>query len=107
MSVTRQHARHKLPVQVFYNKQHLKLIDFSLGGTGVEIGSITPPEQKAEIRLVCIFPISGENIGWEITAKVVRVDKEKNFMAFEFIEDDDFKKFSLAFYDEMRKKGLM
>jgi len=28
-------------------------------------------------------------------------------MAFEFIEDDDFKKFSLAFYDEMRKKGLM
>ena len=49
MSVTRQHARHKLPVQIFYNKQHLKLIDFSLGGTGVEIGSITPPEQKAEI----------------------------------------------------------
>ena len=62
---------------------------------------------ELSIKLVCIFPISGENIGWEITAKVVRVDKEKNFMAFEFIEDDDFKKFSLAFYDEMRKKGLM
>ena len=27
-------------------------------------------------------------------------------MAFEFVQDDDFKKFSLAFYDEMRKKVL-
>ncbi|MAH88587.1 MAG: hypothetical protein CMJ06_00825 [Pelagibacterales bacterium] len=107
MSVTRQHARHKLPVQVFYNKQHLKLIDFSLGGTGVEIGTIDPPEKDAKIRLILIFPVSEKNVGWEITAKVVRVDSEKNFMAFEFVEDDDFKKFSLAFYDEMRKKGLI
>ena len=28
-----------------YDKQHLKLIDFSLGGNGVEIGSILPPEK--------------------------------------------------------------
>ncbi len=105
MNVTRQHARHILPVQVFYNKQHLKLIDFSLGGTGVEIGSILPPKKDSNVKLVLIFPIANENIGWEITAKVVRLDKEKNFMAFEFIEDDDFKKFSLAFYKEMRKLG--
>ena len=44
MSVTRQHVRHKLPVQVFYEKQHLKLIDFSLGGAGAELGEAKPPE---------------------------------------------------------------
>ncbi len=107
MSVTRQHARHKLPVQVFYEKQHLKLIDFSLGGTGVEIGTVNPPEKDSDIKLILIFPISDKNVGWEVTAKVVRVDKEKNFMAFEFVEDEDFKKFSLAFYEEMRKKGML
>ena len=107
MNVTRQHVRHKLPVQVFYNKQHLKLIDFSLGGAGAEIGKIDPPEASSTIKLILIFPYSGENVGWEISAKVVRVDKEKNFIAFEFIQDESFKKFSLAFYDEMRNKGMI
>ena len=105
MSVTRQHVRHKLPVQIFYNKQHLKLIDFSLGGAGAEIGDIQPPDSGSNIKLILIFPYSGENVGWEITAKVVRTDIKKNFIAFEFIEDDNFKKFSLAFYEEMRNKG--
>ena len=40
-------------------------------------------------------------------AKVVRVDKNKNFIAFEFVQDENFKKFSLAFYDEMRNKGMI
>ena len=53
MNVTRQHVRHKLPVQVFYNKQHLKLIDFSLGGAGAEIGKIDPPEATT-------VPLAGE-----------------------------------------------
>ena len=105
MSVTRQHVRHKLPVQIFYNKKHLKLIDFSLGGAGAEIGDIKPPESGSNIKLILIFPYSGENVGWEISAKVVRSDIKKNFIAFEFIEDDNFKKFSLAFYEEMRNKG--
>tara|TARA_E500000178_G_C16834392_1_gene667604 strand:- start:516 stop:839 length:324 start_codon:yes stop_codon:yes gene_type:complete len=105
MSVTRQHARHKLPVQVFYNKQHMTLIDFSLGGTAVEIGEVSPPEKDNIVKLILIFPVSNENIGWEISAKVVRVDLEKKFIAFEFVQDEDFKKFSLAFYEEMRKLG--
>ena len=105
MSVTRQHVRHKLPVQIFYNKKNLKLIDFSLGGAGAEIGDIKPPESGSNIKLILIFPYSGENVGWEISAKVVRSDIKKNFIAFEFIEDDNFKKFSLAFYEEMRSKG--
>ena len=46
-------------------------------------------------------------MGWEISAKVVRVDKNKNFIAFEFVQDENFKKFSLAFYDEMRNKGMI
>ena len=58
------------------------------------------------LKLVLIFPYNGENVGWEISAKVVRVDPKNNFIAFEFIEDESFKKFSLAFYEEMRKKGI-
>ena len=107
MSVTRQHVRHKLPVQVFYEKQHLKLIDFSLGGAGAELGEAKPPESGKIIKLTLIFPYEGENVGWEISAKVVRVDEEKNFIAFEFVQDEKFKKFSLAFYDEMRNKGMI
>ena len=107
MSVTRQHVRHKLPVQVFYNKNHLKIIDFSLGGAGAELGDVLPPEANSVIKLILIFPYNGENVGWEISAKVVRVDKEKNFIAFEFVQDEKFKKFSLAFYDEMRNKGMI
>ena len=56
MNVTRQHVRHKLPVQVFYNNQHLKLIDFSLGGAGAELGKIDPPEANNTIKLILIFP---------------------------------------------------
>ena len=107
MSVTRQHVRHKLPVQVFYNKQHLKIIDFSLGGAGAKLGRVKPPDSGSTIKLILIFPYAGENVGWEISAKVVRVDNEKKFIAFEFIQDEKFKKFSLAFYDEMRNKGLI
>ena len=43
----------------------------------------------------------------EVSAKAVRVDSKNNFIAFEFIEDESFKKFSLAFYEEMRKKGII
>ena len=107
MSVTRKHARHKLPVQLFYDNQHLKLIDFSLGGAGAELGNIQPPDSGSILKLVLIFPYNGENVGWEISAKVVRVDPKNNFIAFEFIEDESFKKFSLAFYEEMRKKIII
>ena len=104
MGVNRKHARHKVPVQLFYDNQHLKLIDFSLGGADAELGNIKPPDSGSTLKLVLIFPYNGENVGWEVSAKAVRVDPKNNFIAFEFIEDKSFKKFSLAFYEEMRKK---
>ena len=76
MSVTRKHARHKVPVQLFYVNQHLKLIDFSLGGAGVELGNIQPPDSGSTLKLVLIFPYNGENVGWEVSAKAVRVDQK-------------------------------
>ena len=54
MSVTRKHARHKLPVQLFYDNP-LKLIDFSLGGAGAELGNINP-DSGSTLKLVLIFP---------------------------------------------------
>ena len=103
MSVTRKHARHKVPVQLFYVNQHLKLIDFSLGGAGAELGNIQPPDSGSTLKLVLIFPYNGENVGWEVSAKAVRVDPKNDFIAFEFIEDESFKELSLVFYKEMRK----
>ena len=47
MSVTRKHARHKVPVQLFYDNQHLKLIDFSLGGAGAELVILHHPIRVA------------------------------------------------------------
>lgn len=106
MKTVRTHVRRKLPVEVFYKKNHLPLIDFSFGGVGVSFDEIAPPEEDS-VRLTLIFPYQGENVGWEVNAKVVRVDHKTKFAAFEFIEDDDFQKFTLAFYDEMRSRGMM
>ncbi len=104
---TRKHLRRKLPVHLFVNNKLYQLIDFSLGGAGANYEDENPPEPGKQIKVTLIFPYNKKNVGWEVTADVVRVDKEKKFIAFKFIEDDDFKAFSLAFYDEMRKKGMM
>ena len=52
MGVNRKHARHKVPVQLFYDNQHLKLIDFSLGRAGAELGNIQPPDSGSTLKLV-------------------------------------------------------
>jgi len=56
MRVTRQHARHKVSVQLFYDNKHMKLINFSLGGAGAELGNIQPPDSGSTLKLVLIFP---------------------------------------------------
>ena len=40
--------------------QHLKLIDFSLGGTGVEVGSILPPKKDSNDKIGKILKITEE-----------------------------------------------
>ena len=107
MNTTRKHVRRKLPVELFVNKKHYQLIDFSLGGAGANFEDTSPPEAGSNTKVTLIFPYEGRNVGWEVTAAVVRVDNEKKFIAFKFIEDDAFKEFSLAFYEEMRKQGRM
>ena len=84
MKTVRTHVRRKLPVEVFYDKNHMPLIDFSFGGVGVNFKEVAPPEQD-NIRLTLIFPYQGKNVGWEVNAKVVRVDHKTKFAAFEFI----------------------
>ena len=107
MNTTRKHVRRKLPIELFIKTKHYKLIDFSLGGAGANFDGKTDLEAGNKIKVTLIFPYEGKNVGWEVTAEVVRVDNNKKFIAFQFIEDDDFKSFSLAFYEEMRRKGLM
>ena len=52
MGVNRKHARHKVPVQLFYDNQHLKLIDLSLGRAGAELDNIQPPDSGSTLKLV-------------------------------------------------------
>ena len=60
LSLTRQHVRNKVAVQVFYDKKHIKLIEYRLDSVGSELVDIPSHRFGKYFKINLIFPCNEE-----------------------------------------------